>query len=62
MSKISERTHQQIADEVEELVLNALWDSEKLAKIASTVGLEIKPIGCDLCRRGLYEVRYNDDE
>ena len=62
MSKISERTHQQIADEVEELVLNALWDSEKLVKIASIVGLEIKPIGCHLCRRGLYEVGYNDDE
>lgn len=54
---MSERNYGDVVDEVEELVVNAIWESdEKLAKIASIVGLEVKPIG-----RGLYEVRSNDD-
>ena len=53
MSKILARDYRDIVDEVEELIVNAIWESdEKLAKIASIVGLEVKSIG-----RGLYEVR-----
>ena len=53
MSKIIGRDYRDVVDEVEELIVNAISESdEKLAKIASIVGLEVKPIG-----RGLYEVR-----
>ena len=58
MSKILARDYRDIVDEVEELIVNAIWESdEKLAKIASIVGLEVKPIG-----RGLYEVRNIDND
>jgi hypothetical protein len=58
MSKILERDYRDVVDEVEELIVNAIWESdEKLAKIASIVGLEVKPIG-----RGLYEVRNTDND
>ena len=53
MSKTLGRDYRDVVDEVEELIVNAISESdEKLAKIASIVGLEVKPIG-----RGLYEVR-----